>query len=67
MSREDLQHALAETLDAHVRSWGRPPKNFYWLPSVRYQVLPGGNQYQERLAELTGQWALRSTVEQVLE
>lgn len=67
MSREDLQLALAETLDAHVRSWGRPPKNFYWLPSVRYQVLPGGNQYQERLAELTGQWALRSTVEQVLE
>lgn len=67
MSREELQRALAETLDAHVRNWGRPPKSFYWLPSVRYQVLPGGNQYQERLAELTRQWALRSTVEQVLE
>ena len=67
MSREELQQQLAARLDAHVRGWGRPPKSFYWLPSVRFQVLPGGNQYQERLSGLTNHWGLRSSVEQVLE
>jgi hypothetical protein len=58
---------LAARLDAHVRGWGRPPKSFYWLPTVRFQVLPGGIQYQERLSSLTDHWGLRSSVEQVLE
>ncbi len=67
MSREELQEQLAARLDAHVRGWGRPPKSFYWLPTVRFQVLPGGIQYQERLSGLTDHWGLRSSVDQVLE
>jgi hypothetical protein len=67
ISREDLQEQLAGRLDAHVRGWGRPPKSFYWLPTIRFQVLPGGIQYQERLSSLTDNWGLRSNVEQVLE
>jgi hypothetical protein len=67
MSREELQEQLAARLDAHVRGWGRPPKSFYWLPTVRFQVLPGGIQYQERLSGLTDDWGLQSSVEQVLE
>jgi hypothetical protein len=67
MSREELQLRVAESLDAHVRGWGRPPKGFFWRPALRFKVLPGGNQYHERLAELARQWELRSSVEPVLE
>ncbi len=67
MSREELQLRVAESLDAHVRGWGRPPKGFFWRPALRLKVLPGGNQYHERLADLARQWELRSSVEPVLE
>lgn len=67
MTREELQRSLAETLDAHIRAWGMPPKSFYWLPLVRYQVLPGGNQYLRRLTDVTDEWAVKSRVEYVLE
>jgi hypothetical protein len=67
VSREELQLKVAESLDAHVRGWGRPPKGFFWRPALRFKVLPGGNQYHERLADLARQWELRSSVEPVLE
>lgn len=67
MSREELQLTVAEVLDAHVRSWGTPPKGFHWRPALRFKVHPGGIQYQQRLEALARQWELRSTVEQVLE
>lgn len=67
MTRDELQRALAETLDAHIRAWGLPPKSFYWMPVVRYQVLPGGNQYLKRLTEVTDEWSVKSHTEYVLE
>lgn len=67
VSREELQQDLANTLDAHVRSWGRPPNSFFWLPSVHFEVAPGGHQYYQRLNDLIKDWQLRSTVEFVLE
>lgn len=67
MTRDELQRSLAETLDAHIRDWGMPPKSFYWLPLIRYQVLPGGNQYLKRLTDVTDEWTVKSRVEYVLE
>jgi hypothetical protein len=67
MTRDELQRSLAETLDSHIRDWGMPPKSFYWLPLIRYQVLPGGNQYLKRLTDVTDEWTVKSRVEYVLE
>ena len=67
MSRERLQHALAITLDRHVRSWGEPPQGFDWIPTAELQVLPGGNQYQDRLMDVISGWGLDSRIEHVLE
>jgi hypothetical protein len=67
ISREELQQDLAVTLDAHVRSWGRPPNSFFWLPSIHFEVAPGGHQSYQRLNDLIKDWQLRSTVEFVLE
>lgn len=67
VSREELQEALAKSLDAHVRGWGRPPNSFFWLPNIKFEVAPGGHQSYERLLELVEGWHLRSNVEFVLE
>lgn len=67
VSREELQRDLAESLDAHVRGWGRPPNSFFWLPNVKFEVAPGGHQSYQRLHDLIDDWDLRSNVDFVLE
>lgn len=67
MSREELQAQLAQTLRIHFESWGRPPRGFYWLPQVKYSVLPGGHQHLKRLTDLTDEWEIRSDVDFTLE
>ncbi len=64
---DDLRQLLAVHLDHHVQSWGEPPRSFYWLPSVKFIVSPGGNQYYERMKTVMQNWKLRSKVEYVLE
>ncbi len=67
ISREQLQYELAVTLDGLVKSWGEPPRGFDWIPTVELEVLPGGNQYQDRLMAVVTGWGLKSRVEHVLE
>ncbi len=64
---DDLRELLALHLDHHVQSWGEPPRSFYWLPSVKFIVSPGGNQYYERMTHVVQKWKLRSKVEYTLE
>jgi hypothetical protein len=64
--RRDTTQILEETLQAierHARSWGKPPADSYWIPMLRFEVSPGGNQYYERLRTLLKEWGLHSTVE----
>lgn len=67
MSREQLQAEFAGTLQTHFEGWGRPPRSFYWLPKIRFTVLPGGHQNVKRLTDLTEQWEMSSKVEHALE
>ncbi|MFO1092085.1 MAG: hypothetical protein U0992_02075 [Planctomycetaceae bacterium] len=66
-SREDLQDQLAEALRMHFAGWEQPPSGFYWLPLVRFAVLPGGQQFAKRLTDLTNDWEIKSKVDFVLE
>lgn len=67
MSREDLQSQFAATLRGHFEGWGRPPRSFYWLPQVRFIVLPGGHANLKRLADLTREWEMASQIDYALE
>jgi hypothetical protein len=67
MSREELQALLAQSLRTHFEGWGRPPRSFYWLPEVKYSVLPGGHQNLKRLTDLTEEWEISSKIDYALE
>ena len=67
LSREELQAELAEALQTLFASWGRPPRGFYWLPQVKFSVLPGGQQHVKRLTDLTDEWKIKSEIDFALE
>jgi hypothetical protein len=67
MSREELQSEFSLALQAHFESWGRPPRSFYWLPQIRFTVLPGGHQHLKRLTALTEEWEMDSQIDYALE
>jgi hypothetical protein len=61
---EEMIHYVVAGIDRAADKWGDPPTSFYWLPTVRFVVYPGGNQYYERLHEpLERKWGVTSTVE----
>ncbi|MGH7128437.1 MAG: hypothetical protein ACREIV_07695, partial [Planctomycetaceae bacterium] len=61
-----LDERLLRAVDEEVRAWGHPPRSFYWVPAIRFQVYPGGNAHYERLRRTAGRWGLQSSVEFLL-
>ncbi len=49
ISQEELLQSMIVMMDQHLKSWGPAPKGFYWVPTIRFAVSPGGNQFYERL------------------
>ena len=67
MSNRVLETQFSKELAAAAKRWGRPPAGFHWQPSLRFRVLPGGNQYYAWLQSASEEWELRNTVEYVFE
>ncbi len=61
--RGELATKVLGLIDKEVRSWGWPPQNFYWVPSIRFVVLPGGNSHYERIHGPLRAEGLSTTVE----
>jgi hypothetical protein len=60
----EMLNRVVVGIDRAVEKWGDPPVSFYWQPTIRFVVYPGGNQYYERLHEpLENQWGLSTTME----
>lgn len=62
-TREQMAGQLLAALEKEARSWGHPPEGFYWVPTIRFVVSPGGNQHHERLKQPLETWGLGSRVE----
>ena len=54
---------VAAAIDDEAQAWGRPPENFYWVPTLRFVVTPGGNRHSERLRGRLNLYGLDSTVD----
>ncbi|SFJ19391.1 hypothetical protein [Planctomicrobium piriforme] len=67
MSRPEFQEAVSFMIDSHAQSWGSPPAKFFWRPSLKVKIHPGGNQHYPRLKELLDHWGLSYKVEHVLD
>jgi hypothetical protein len=61
---KEMINLVVMGIDRAVEKWGDPPSNFYWSPTIRFVIYPGGNQYYERLREpLEHDWGLATTME----
>lgn len=67
MRRAELIDQVISAIDQETRSWGDAPRNFYWVPSLRFAVSPGGNHYYETLHGAFDAAGLRSSVQYLLE
>jgi hypothetical protein len=67
LSPDELRRRFLLHLEHHIETWDSPPRSFYWLPSIKFVVSPGGNQYHQRLKTVAEEWELQTTVEHVLE
>lgn len=62
-SKEQLVRDTLGAIEQISLGWGKPPRNFYWIPVVKFVVYPGGNQHYERLQNGLREWGLFSSVE----
>lgn len=49
LDRDDLFRKVLFAVEAEARSWGKPPKGFFWVPAPEFVISPGGNQHYERI------------------
>jgi hypothetical protein len=59
-SREELVEAMLEGLDANSETWGSPPKKFYWVPYLQFEVYKGGVIQYEQVHAPLREWGLFS-------
>ncbi|HUG90745.1 MAG TPA: hypothetical protein VML55_07930 [Planctomycetaceae bacterium] len=67
LTRDELIRRTLAAIDAAARSWGPPPDAFYWVPSLRFHVAPGGNLHYERLRGPLREWGLQSSATYTLD
>ncbi len=61
-SSKELLADVLEAIDDHARSWGKPPKDFYWVPTLGFMVTPEGSKHVDGLRGPLERWGLSSTV-----
>ena len=61
--QEELVKHVLNAVELHTRTWGQAPKNFYWVPTLRFRMGAGGERQYERIRPSLNQWGLSSTVE----
>lgn len=62
-SREQIFHQLLMAMDQQAQGWGKPGTGFFWVPSLRFEVLPGGNTTFERVSPLVNKCGLSHSTE----
>jgi len=65
--KKELLDDILRAIDAYTRTWGPPPEDFYWIPSIRFLVSPGGNQHYERLYGRLSRFRISSRADFTLE
>jgi len=66
-TRDELVKRLETAIQREVLSWGKPPDSFYWVPTLKFVISPGGNRHYERLAGRVKELGLHAIAEHRLE
>jgi hypothetical protein len=66
-SRNEVFDQLLVRIDQLAQTWGQPGPGFFWIPSLRFVISPGGNTVYERIAPLVTKSGLSNSIEHTLE
>jgi hypothetical protein len=66
-TRNEVFDRLLMVIDQSSQTWGKPGAGFFWIPSLKFVISPGGNQVYERIAPLVTKCGLSSSTEFTLE
>lgn len=66
-SRTVVFDQLLVGLDQAAQTWGQPGSGFFWVPSLKFVISPGGNAVYERMAPLVTKSGLSHSLEHTLE
>lgn len=66
-TRNEMFDQLLAAIDENAASWGPAAAGFFWVPSLRFVISPGGNQIYDRLTPLVTRSGLRADAEFTLE
>jgi hypothetical protein len=59
----DILQRVMTGIEQAAYTWEAPPANFYWLPTIKFVVYPGGSGYYERLRGPLEKMGVNSTVQ----
>lgn len=62
-----IQRAVTRAVRQHTQSWKAAPDSFFWKPTVKIVIHPGGNQHYARVKDLTNQWGTPTVAEYSLD
>jgi hypothetical protein len=61
--RDQMVERVLRKLEEAASTWGQPPRTYYWVPSIRFIVYPGGNELYQKLHKPLKDWGFASTLE----
>ena len=67
MSRDEVFQRVLSGVDQAAQTWGQPGNGFFWVPSLRFVISPGGNTTYERVSPLVTRSGLSNSVEHTLQ
>ncbi len=60
---DQLSTGMLEAIERTARKWGRPPTNFYWVPTIRFQVGNDRILVYRHLTATAKSWGLETSAE----
>ncbi len=64
-TKEQLGAGMLEAIELTARKWGRPPINFYWVPTVQFQATEAEAGVYRVLNGTAKTWGLDTSVEEI--
>ena len=66
-SATELQRLMTTEVRRQTNTWKPAPRSFFWKPTVKAMVHPGGNQHAPRVQELADRWSVEFEREYTLQ
>ncbi len=61
-TKDQLSAGMLEAIERKVRTWGRPPTSFYWVPTIHFQTPPSGMPIYHHMNDTAKNWGLETTI-----